>query len=422
MEQKKQIKISLKTIILVIFILLVIIILFISLSRKHKAPSKLQQNQSEKNPLYSSDSLSLRLLKLENSNENFVYSPLSVKYALSMLKDGAVGTTKSQIETVLGDSDLPKYNNVDDKLSLANSIFIRDFYTDEIKDDFKNTLISNYRADINFDTFENAQNVNNWIEEKTFGMIKNVVPDSLLQYPYTKMVLINALAIDMDWESTFDSTTDSQTFIMNDGTEQQVSMMHEKTLTDDVSYYKNDNVTAFTKDLQKLDDNTQLQFVVIMPHQNLKNYIENISKNDIDNIISNATLASETENGVSISVPRFSYEYDYENLKNDLFKLGIVNAFNESLSDFSNITDFNFEVTGMLHKSNIAFGESGIKAAATTVATTGITSIAPIQKEPEIIQINKPFLYLIRDKNNGEIWFIGTVYEPEFWGQNLDND
>ena len=33
----------------------------------------------------------LHILKLENRSENFIYSPLSIKYCLSMLSDGAGG-------------------------------------------------------------------------------------------------------------------------------------------------------------------------------------------------------------------------------------------------------------------------------------------------------------------------------------------
>lgn len=39
------------------------------------------------------------------------------------------------------------------------------------------------------------------------------------------------------------------------------------------------------------------------------------------------------------------------------------------------------------------------------------------EKEPVEIKIDKPFMYLIRDKKTNEIWFVGTVYEPYSWEQ-----
>ena len=106
-------------------------------------------------------------------------------------------------------------------------------------------------------------------------------------------------------------------------------------------------------------------------------------------------------------------DYNLE-LKNDLIELGITDAFDEKLADFSMISDRNLYVSDALHKANIDFTEKGIKAAATTVIY--MTCEASIMEaKPVEININKPFLYVIRDKNTGEIWFLGTVYEPNSW-------
>ena len=44
----------------------------------------------------------LQFLKLENENKNKIYSPLSIKYALEMLGEGANGNTKKQITDIKG--------------------------------------------------------------------------------------------------------------------------------------------------------------------------------------------------------------------------------------------------------------------------------------------------------------------------------
>ena len=54
-----------------------------------------------------------------------IYSPLSIKYALKMLQEGASGNTYTQIEEIVGSSNLPTYRNIENTLSLANGIFIR---------------------------------------------------------------------------------------------------------------------------------------------------------------------------------------------------------------------------------------------------------------------------------------------------------
>ena len=199
---------------------------------------------------------------------------------------------------------------------------------------------------------------------------------------------------------------------MEDGSTINATTMYLKTYSDSISYYKNRDITALTMNLKSYYD-TQLEFVAIMPDENLSDYIENFSTDKLDNIIEKSTLASKTRNGVYILIPRFSMDYNLE-LKNDLIELGITDAFDEKLADFSMISDRNLYVSDALHKANIDFTEKGIKAAATTVIY--MTCEASIMEaKPVEININKPFLYVIRDKNTGEIWFLGTVYEPNSW-------
>ena len=143
-------------------------------------------------------------------------------------------------------------------------------------------------------------------------------------------------------------------------------------------------------------------------------------------MLSKTTLASETKDGVEIYMPRFSFEYDLE-LRQDLINLGITDAFDEGTADFSNMAELqageNLYVGDALHKANIDFTEKGIKAAAVTLfimKTNAIIMEEP--KEPETIRIDKPFLYLIKDKNTDEIWFVGTVYQPNSWEEETSNE
>ncbi len=366
---------------------------------------------------YDDVNFSFQFLKMENKKENMVYSPLSIKYALQMLNDGASGDTKSQIKKAIQNTNLGKYNNINNVLSLANALYIKKSYANNIKDEYSNNLVSKYNAEIKYDNFKSAKNVNNWIENKTFGQIKNLLQDSVVTNPDNKMFLINALAIDMAWKNSFEEkNTHGKTFYLENNKEMNATTMNKKTKSDDVAYYQDDSVTVLTMDLEKYEDN-QMEFVAIMPNGSLSDYIENIQADTLESITNKLKLASETPNGLSILVPRFSYDYKLE-LESDLKKLGIVDAFNKNLADFSNMTDKKpFWVGGALHKANIDFSEKGVKAAAATViyVTDGIE---PSEDKPVVIEINKPFMYLIKDKNTNEIWFVGTVYKPNSW----DND
>ena len=72
-------------------------------------------------------------------------------------------------------------------------------------------------------------------------------------------------------------------------------------------------------------------------------------------------------------------------------------------------------VEGALHKANIDFTEKGVKAAAVTVIYMMDGAMMADKNKPIEIEINKPFMYLIKDKKTDEIWFVGTVYEPNSW-------
>lgn len=427
-EEKKQIKLRIAISLIVLLLVIIVIISIVIMNKKEITnPSSSNTNEVEPNKENEKDldkqilnsDFSMQFLKLENNKENVIYSPLSIKYALNMLKEGANGNTKTQIEQVIGNQNLTKYSNIEQRLSLANGVYIRDTYAEQVKEDYGKILTRKYNAEINYDSFSNANNINDWIENKTLGIIKNMLRDETVQNLDNKMLLINALAIDMEWENQFTpKDTGGSDFYLEDGSKMSATTMHLENSSDSISYYKDKNVTALTMNLKEYED-TQLEFVAIMPEKNLSEYIETFTIDEFDNIIKESKLASKTRKGVVISIPRFSFDYDLQ-LKNNLKKLGITDAFDENLADFSNISNTGLYVSDALHKADIDFTEKGVKAAAVTVIymTCGI---ALEEDKPIEINIDRPFLYIIRDKNTGEIWFVGTVYEPNSWEEDKVN-
>ena len=355
-----------------------------------------------------------QFLKMENKKSNMVYSPLSIGYALNMLNDGANGNTKAQIEKIISKYRISKYKNIEDILSLANSVYIRDTFKDEIKDSYKNNLVSKYDAEVIIDKFENAKNINTWIENKTFKQIKNMLTDDVVTNPDNVMFLINALAIDMKWINNFDPTdTSGDTFYLDDGTTINATTMRKESSDKNTAYYKDDNITVLSMDLEKYED-YQMEFIAIMPNKDLSGYIEKFKKDDLNTITDKLKLASETKNGLAIQMPRFSFDYSLQ-LKNDLKTLGITDAFDKNVADFSNMSNKKLWVGDALHKANIEFTEKGVKAAAVTVIYMTCEAIIEEPEKPVEIKIDKPFMFVIREKNSKDIWFVGTVYEPNLW-------
>ena len=433
-NEKKEIKISLKTVVFLVIVVAILMgVLFMAIDKtintkvnvkekevgQEEEKPELPEQPEEPNVDVSNSDFELKFLKLENNGKNMVYSPLSINYALSMLKEGADGETKEQIEKVIGDRTLTKYDNIDENLAFANGLFIRDTFSEYVKENYMEVLRERYNAEINNDSFKNAKIINKWIEDKTLGIIKDLLKDEVVQNPENVMILINALAIDMEWVVSFDpANTHGSEFYCEDGTVIDATTMNLEVKKDSVAYYMDDKVTALSMDLKEYED-VQLEFVAIMHEEDLSKYVENLEMEDLNNILDERILASETKKGLDISMPRFSFEYELK-LKEDLKKLGIINIFDGKLADFSKISDEALYVSDAIHLADIDFTEDGVKAAAVTVIylTCGV---AVEDEKPIEININKPFLYVIRDKNTEEIWFVGTVYEPNLWEEDKEN-
>ena len=470
------------------------------------SPYKLTSNGLEPFDLY--------FMQLENNGQNKVYSPLSIKYALAMLSEGANGVTKEQIDNIIGEYTARKYNN-SDNMSFANGLFIKDTYQDSIKSSYINTVASKYNADVIIDSFRNADTLNSWVSDKTFNLITNISDD----ISYLDFILVNALAIDMEWVEKIQSeheiysvnfphekandenydymysfyiyglnTTDYNRLefegvdyevksaqigaiannydIINilgeDSIKQTVREAFEQyqeenpgTVKDrygreisdfdswfdnyyikelgsnyghissstDFEFYVDDNTKVFAKDLKEYDGTT-LQYVGIMPtNENLDNFIENMNASDINTLINNLKpieLDSFKEGYVTEItgyIPMFKMDYELD-LISDLQKLGITSVFDES-ADLSNITNDNAYITDAKHSANIEFSNDGIKAAAATMVGGAGDATGPffdyyfeVPIETIDLTFDRPFMYLIRDKETGEVWFAGTVYEP----------
>ena len=364
-------------------------------------------------------------IRLENKAKNVIYSPLSIKYALKMLSEGAGGNTKTQIDNVVGKYNLTKYAS-SKNLSLANGLFIREDYANIIKQNYVDTLKSKYDAEVILDKFQSANNINKWISTKTFEFIPKMLNDGTVVA--SKTILVNALAIDMEWSRKLETQNRVLTYYYEDGKTAEHKFLTDaikvypdksrNTVTDS-ECYDDEGVQVFVKKLKDYNG-TQLEFMAIMPkEEKLSNYAKNITADIINKLRAKTRpLIEEAYHAdgiaqVLIDIPKFNFDYDL-NLKEDLNALGIKDAFDTKKADLSGIAD-DFYVSEALHKAKIEFGEDGIKAAAVTV----IAMRDSMMIEPEITYshsmiFNHPFFFVIRDCKTGEIWFVGTVYEPDF--------
>ncbi len=345
-------------------------------------------------------------LRLETKENNLVYSPLSIKYALNMLKEGATGETKEEIDKVIKNLELTKYKSYKKNLSIANGLFIKESFKKDISADYVNTLSTKYDAEVIYDKFKNADNLNAWIKKKTLDILDNVVNDDSVRN--SEVILANALAIDMEWIVQFEEeNTRGDTFYKSNGKKIEAAFMGKSTTSSSHKYYQDKDLTILSMPLKKYGDN-EFEFIAIMP-KDLNDYILN---GDINNDIEKMHEVGKREELI-IRMPKFKFDYEL-NLIGDLNKLGIKRVFTGD-AELDLMSETPLYVGDAIHKADIEFSEEGVKAAAVTVIFFDKATAV----EPEIkfvhLTFDKPFMFVIRDKNTGENWFVGSVYEPTLW-------
>ena len=331
-------------------------------------------------------------------NDNTLVSPLSMAYLLSMIQSGAKGNTLNELNIALDNYDLQPMENIDSKISMANSMWINNKYKNDINNTFATALKINYHSEVLYDEFINADNINKWVSEKTYNMINELFLSDSVNSVDTIMALVNAIGINFKWDEEFDCNKTTMGNFLN----KNVYMMNSNE-----KYLESDYYTGFIKDYEKLSDNSQYEFICLLPKKAIQDVINNISNDVIKNSI--------TESEAHIQIPRFKYEYNVNNVKGILESLGIKDMFNKEKANFGGIAE-DIYVSSIVQITYIDFMESGTKAAAASGGAFDITSAV---EEKEVI-FNKPFVYLIRKKGSNNIYFIGIVNTPIEYDETKD--
>jgi serine protease inhibitor len=347
---------------------------------------------------------------LENSaeSENVIISPLSISCALSMTLNGANGATRDvMLEALRVNGLTPEIINnsyrdlsqalltVDKRvlISIANSVWSEKNFA--VKIPFKNILTDYYNAESkSFDITDPVayQEINSWIEDKTNGLIKNML--SGLE-DNTVMLLVNAIYFKGKWKSQFDkANTAGGTFYKTDGTTIEVPMMKQ------VANYKTYYGEGFVLAEFPYGQGNFVMDVVLPDVQNGINSLTPLLNDESFNLYLNKMAELKTD----LSFPRFKYGFKQQ-LNDILTDMGMGIAFTDN-ADFSNISDIGLLINRVLHQAFIETNEEGTEAAAATIVDVGTTSMPPS------IKIDHSFIYLIRETTTNSILFMGKVADP----------
>ncbi|MBQ7603509.1 MAG: serpin family protein [Clostridia bacterium] len=358
---------------------------------------------------------SVRLFRAAaGQGKNTLISPLSVAFALSMTANGAEGQTLSEMESVLGmDIDglnlylhdymksLPRGEKY--KLDAANSIWFTDEESFTVSDDFLQLNADYYGADIYRVPFDDktAGDINGWVNEKTDGMIKEIIdriPGGAVMY------LINALAFDAEWETIYNEYQVREgDFTPEGGAKKAVEFMNSQ----ENAYLEDEKATGFVKYYA----GRKYAFVALLPNSGvtLSDYVATLDGEKL-----NGMLSSPSHEKVITSIPKFTLEYDTE-MSKVLSGLGMPTAFDPLKAGFGGIgtsENGNLFISRVLHKTFIALDERGTKAGAATAVEIKYGGLFDPNEAKRVI-LDRPFLYMLVDCEHNVPFFIGTMYDVE---------
>ena len=347
------------------------------------------------------------LLSAEASGKNIMFSPTSLNFALGMIAEGAKGETKEILDDYLGTNDfaayakeyldkIKAYNTEDEsygyqsKVKIADAVWVDNGLT--LQEKFKNTVSDSFGAEVEAVDFSAAEKtcdvINSWCDKNTEGLIPKIITSDLIN-DNTGLCLTNSLYFESGWSGEPWNVSDTEESF---GKKEKTKYM---TCTGD-RYYENDKATAFGRDYAN-----GLSFIGILPNDESDFNLEDL---DIGGLLKSNPEYDE----VDCKMPKLNFETSTV-LNDMLSSMGLDNLFSSN-SDFSGIVDQNVNVDTILQKTKLELDENGTKAAAVTAVTMECMSAA-VENEPIIktVELTRPFAFLIYDRNNDEILFIGKV-------------
>ena len=340
------------------------------------------------------DSQLINHINNHKSNENYMVSPLSLKMALLLATTGANGETLDEMLTVLGYDTLDDYlkwgtfmlelekefdkmveyekqnpynTDYDADFLIANGIWHNTDKPGQFLQSYKDNLEQLNAIFNTTPSNELKTKINEFVNEKTNGMIPEAVDDSVIEHTN---VLVNTLYLKSYWASAFEEfLTKEGEFTTITGEKVNKELMNQSAHFD---YYEDKYSQVL---IMPMDGDINVAFVI----------------GDNSNILKKIDKA--TDKFVNVTIPKFDFESEFkEELMQFLQESGMKKVFSNE-SDLSNMMDVPSFISGILQKTKIELNEAGLKAAAVTIIyTDGITALPP---KPVDFTADKPFTFYI---------------------------
>jgi serpin B len=382
------------------------------------------------------DAFAFDLFAHLDSSGNLCYSPTSIALSLGMVRAGARGATATQMDAVLhqfgasgqaseivallqdlrskimyvdgdgmpldpGSTPNPAQPDPVLLLTVANQLFSQKGMS--VEQAYLDALSSTYGAGMALLDFRNDPEsarltINKWASDNTKGRIPNVLQPGDVQ-TLTRIALANAMYLKVNWQDKFDpQNTKPGPFTTAVGTKVSVPMMSQQMV---YQYSAGTGYRAIEVPFELL---SSLSMVFVVP-DDMASFQSQLTASKFASV-----LGSMKRYDVSFSLPKYSVESRVD-LAKVLAAMGMSDLFSAQNADLSGITtDEKLFIDKVIHQANMDVDEEGVTAAAVTISL-GLGAGA--EQPPHVdFNVDKPFLYFIRDKESGAILFMGRVDDP----------
>ena len=357
----------------------------------------------------------LRELDRTRADSNIFMSPLSASMALGMTMNGAAGQTFEEMRASLAFGTMPapeinaSYRSLIDMLRgldatvdfrIANSIWYRNgFPFEQAFLDESQQYFDAKVAGLDFANASAVPSINDWVKQSTNGKIDRIVEGPIAED--VVMYLINAIYFNGSWTTRFDKNqTRTEPFTTIGGATAPIAMMRR---TDTVR-------VAETADVQVVDlpyGGGAYAMTILLPKQG-KSVRDVVATLTADSWRS--AVAGTTAREVELQMPKFTLRW--EALLNDPLKaLGMRQAFEGGGADFTRMSRSagdRLYISKVKQKSFVDVHEEGTEAAAVTSVEIRVVCTCG----PQLIRIDRPFVFAIRERLSGTILFLGKIVRP----------
>lgn len=353
------------------------------------------------------------LHRASHPDTNLFLSPLSASMALGMTMNGTAGETFAQMRTTLGFGDLgleeidASYRSLIDllldldpsvEMAIGNSVWSRTGFP--VRQSFLDTVQQYFDAEaeeLDFSQASAPARINGWVSDATRGRIDEIVPAPIPNE--VVMYLINAIYFKGSWTQEFDpADTRDEPFHFADGTSRTMKLMK---LEATVPYREGTNYQAV--DLPY--GGKAFSMTILLPKQGvpLEDVVASLDADGWTSLVHGLFGMEGT-----LWLPRFRMSYE-RLLNDDLKAMGMTDAFNAAAADFSPLSPVDgLFISKVLQKSWVDVNEEGTEAAAVTSVEVGLTSAGGGFQ----MRVDRPFLFVIRERLSGTILFVGQVTAP----------